>query len=91
MENIETLHVISEPLFLYFHMSMSCSTFCCSGLYIASAIFSILCLTDWRIFESSLKTLHNLKAIKLVDAPVDAVLAVLSRKFEEVELDFMVC
>ena len=69
-------------------MSMSCSTFCCSGLYTASAIFLILCLTDWEIFERSFKTSHNLKAIKLCDAPVDTVLAVLSGRVEEVVLCF---
>ena len=65
-------------------MSMSCSTFCCSGLYIASAIFLFLCLTDWKIFERSFKTSHNLKTIKLSDAPLDTVLAVLSGRVEEV-------
>ena len=69
-------------------MSMSCSTFCCSELYIASAIFLILCLTDWGIFERSFKTSHNLKAIKLWDAPLDTVLAVLSGRVEDVELYF---
>ena len=72
-------------------MSMSCSTFCCSELYIASAIFLILCLTDWGIFESSFKSPHNLKAIVLRNAPVDTVLAVLSGRVEEVELNFSVC
>ena len=67
-------------------MSMSCSTFCCSELYIASAIFLILCLTDWEIFERSFKTSHNLKAIRLRNAPSDTVLAVLSGRVEEVEL-----
>ena len=79
------------PTFLYFHMSMSCSTFCCCGLYIASAIFLILCLTDWELFEGSFKSPHNLKSIGLWDAPVDTVLAVLSGRVEEVELIIEVC
>ena len=66
-------------------MSMSCSTFCCSGLCIASAIFFILCLTDWEIFESKFKTPHNLKTIALRHAPVDSVLAALSGRVEEVD------
>ena len=70
-------------------MSMNCSTFCCSGLYIASAIFLLLCLTDWEIFERSFKTSHNLKAIKLRAAPLDTVLAVLSGRIEEVVLYFL--
>ena len=74
-------------------MSMSCSTFCCSELYIASAIFLILCLTDWEIFERSFKTSHDLKAIKLRAAPLDTILAVLSGRVEELMLSFipMVC
>ena len=67
-------------------MSISYSTFCCSGLYIASAIFLILCLTDWEIFENSFKTPHNLKAITLRNAPVDTVLSVLPGRVEEVEI-----
>ena len=81
------------PTFLCFDMSMSCSTFCCCGLYIASAIFLILCLTDWGIFESrfNLKLPHNLKAIVLRDAPVDTVMTVLSIRVEEVEIEILVC
>ena len=56
-----------------------------------SVIFLRLCLTDWGIFESSLKSHHNLKAIELRDAPVDTVLAVLSGRIEEVELNIAVC
>ena len=57
-------------------------------IYVASAIFLILCLTDWGIFERSFKTSHNLKAIKLWGAPLDTVLVVLSGRVEEVELHF---
>ena len=60
-------------------------------MYIASAIFIILCLTDWEIFESSFKSPHILKAIVLCDAPGDTVLTVLSGRIEEVELYIMVC
>ena len=52
----------------------------------ASAIFLILCLTDWGIFERRFNAPHNLKAIKLSKAPVDTILAVLSGRVEEVEL-----
>ena len=48
-------------------------------------------LTDWGIFESSFKSPHNLKAIVLWGAPVDTVLAVLSGRVEEVELNTWVC
>ena len=58
---------------------------------IASDIFLILCLADWRIFESRFNSPHNLKAIVLRDAPVDTVLAVLSGRVEEVELFIWVC
>ena len=53
-------------------------------------LYSILCLTDWGIFERSFKSPHNLKAIALFYAPVDSVLAVLSGRVEEVELEFEV-
>ena len=66
-------------------MSMSCSTFCCRELYIASAIFLLLCLTDWEVFESRFNTPHNLRTIALGNAPVDTVLTVLSGRVEEVE------
>ena len=48
-----------------------------------------MCLTDWELFESRFKSPHNLKAIVLGDAPVDTVLAVLSGRVEEVELNFI--
>ena len=50
-------------------------------------LFLILCLTDWGIFESRFNDPHNLKTIALEDAPVDTVLAVLSGRVEEVELN----
>ena len=50
-----------------------------------------MCLTDWGIFERSFQSPHKLKAIVLRNAPVDTVLAVLSGRIEEVELEFMVC
>ena len=53
--------------------------------------FLILCLSDWKKFESSFKSPHNLKGIELENAPVDTVLAVLSGRVEEVQLNIAVC
>ena len=76
---------------IYFHMSMSCSTFCYSVYSKCYYNPYFFCLTDWEIFESRFNAPHNLRAIALGDAPLDTVLTVLSGRNEEVELSIVVC